>query len=108
MTDGNPNSLTPKAGCEECKSLRDRVDSARKVKSNLTNGIGTGYRREKSRSRQYKHVRDQMNSDENAERLARAMLRMHQITGPEGITDSNMFEFRDCMTIEIRGGRNRA
>ncbi|MGO9639219.1 MAG: hypothetical protein ACLPSO_14945, partial [Terracidiphilus sp.] len=86
MTDFDPKPLTPKEGCEECNHLHERVDFARRAKFYLTNGLGTGYRREKSRSRQYKQVREQMNRDENAERLARAELRMHEMVAHEGIT----------------------
>jgi len=108
MKDSGPKLLTPKEGCEECKQRQDQVDSARMAKSYLTNGSGTGYRSEKSRSRQYKQVRDQRNSDENAERLAWARLRRHEMEAHEGITDSNASEYLDCRTIEIRGGRDRA
>lgn len=105
MTDFDPKSLIPKEGCKGCSHLNDRVDSARRARFYLTNGIGTGYRREKSRSRQYKQVREQINSDENAERLARAELRIHEMLAHEGI---NVSEYQDCMNIVIRGGRDRA
>lgn len=108
MSDSVATPLTPKEDCEECKNLRDRADAARRAKSYLTGGYGTGYRPEKPRSRQYKQVREQLNRDENAERLARAQLRLHELEAHEGITDSNVWEYRDCMTIVIRGGRNSA
>jgi hypothetical protein len=72
MSDGEQRPLTPKDACEECQRLHNCVESARQAKSYLTNGVMTGYRSDKSRSRQYKRVRDQMNSNDNAERLARA------------------------------------
>lgn len=108
MSDSDRKPLTPKQGCEDCVHLRNQVDSARQSKSYLTNGIGTGYRSDKSRSRQYKQVQQEMERNDNAERLARAKLRMHELEAHEGITESNAFEYRDCMTIEIRGGRDRA
>jgi len=49
-----------------------------------------------------------MNSDENTERLAKAKLRMHEITEHEGVTESNAREYHECMLIEMRGGRDRA
>jgi hypothetical protein len=108
MSDGEQRPLSPKGGCEECQRLHNCVESARLAKSYLINGAMTGYRSDKSRSRQYKEVRDQMNSNDNAERLARARLRMHEIQAHEGFTDSSSREFKECMDIEIRRGRDRA
>jgi hypothetical protein len=108
MSDGEQKPLTPKEGCEECRRLHDSVESARKAKSYLTSGSMTGYRPEKSRSRQYKNVQDQMYSADNTERLAHAKLRMHEIQTHEGLTDSSFPEFKRCMDIEIRRGRDRA
>jgi hypothetical protein len=107
MSDGEQRPLTPKDGCEECQQLRDSAESARKAKSHLIYGA-TGYRSDKSPSKQYKVVRDQMNANDNAERLARARLRMHEIQTHEGLTDSSFREFNECVDIEIRRGRNRA
>jgi hypothetical protein len=107
MSDGEQKPLTPKAGCKECQELNDWVESARQSKSYMTSSA-SGYRPEKSRSGQYKNVRDQMESADNTERLARARLRMHEIEKHEGLTDSNLLEFRVCMNIAIRKGRDRA
>jgi hypothetical protein len=108
MSDGEQRPLTPKDGCEECQRLHDSVESARQAKSHLMYGAMTGYRSDKSRSKQYKGVRDQMNGNDNAERLARARLRMHEIQTHEGFTDSSCREFKESMDIEIRRGRDRA
>jgi hypothetical protein len=104
MTD-EKNPLTPKEGCEECKNLHSRVASAREAKNYLIHGYGTGYRREKSRSRQYKQVQEQMNENENAERLARANLRVHEMLAHEGVTESNGREYAEYVTIKMRSGR---
>ncbi|MGO9637666.1 MAG: hypothetical protein ACLPSO_06965, partial [Terracidiphilus sp.] len=53
-------------------------------------------------------VREQMNRDENAERLARAELRMHEMVAHEGITASNALEYQGCLNIKLRDGRDRA
>jgi len=108
MSDSDRKPLTPKQGCEDCVHLRSQVDSARQSKSYLTNGIGTGYRSDKSRSKQYKQVRQEMDRNDNAERLANAKLRIHEMEAHEGITESNVSEFLGCMNIKIRGGRDRA
>jgi hypothetical protein len=108
MRDGEQRPLTPKDGCEECQQLHDSVESARKAKSSLIYGPGTGYRPDKSRSRQYKGVQNQMSNNENAGRLARARLRMHEIQAHEGLKDSSLREFKECWDIEIRKGRDRA
>ena len=107
MPDIDQKSLTPKEGCEECNHLHDNVDYAKKSNSYLTNGLGTGYRRGKSRSKQPKQVREQMNSNENAERLARAELRMHEMVAHEGVTLSNASEYQRCLNIKTRDGRDR-
>lgn len=107
MSESESKPLTPKEGCEECKRLLDHVDSAREAKARLVHGLGTGYRPEKSRSKQFKQVREQMDSNENAERLARAKLRIHEIQAHEGFTPSKASEYAECMNICIRGGRNR-
>ena len=103
MSDGG--WLTPKDGCEECQRLRRSAESARQAKSYLTSSQN-GYRREKSPSRQY--VRDQIETADNTERLARSRLRMHEIETHEGFTDSSCREFKECMDIEIRRGKSRA
>jgi hypothetical protein len=107
MSESESKALTPNEGCEECKQLRDRVDSAREAKGRLRYGLGTGYRPEKSRSRQVKQVREQMDVNENAERLAQARLRIHEMRAHEGVTDSNASEFAACLSIDMRGGRDR-
>ena len=107
MTHSESKSLTPKEGCEECKQLRSQVDFARGAKLYLTQGYGTGYRREKSRSRQYEHVREQMDRNEDAVRLAQTNLRLHEMQAHEGVTESNGREYVEHMTISLRGGRNR-
>jgi hypothetical protein len=80
VIDGESKLLTPKEGCKECEQLRSQVKSAREATQYLTHGYGTGYRPEKSRSRQYKQVREQMDSNENAQRLAQVKLRLHEMT----------------------------
>ncbi len=107
MTHSESKSLTPKEGCEKCKQLRSQVDSAREAKAYLIHGVGTGYRREKSRSRQYNYVRELMDSNEDAERLAQSELRLHEIEVHDGVTESNGREYVEHMTILLRGGRNK-
>jgi len=88
MSDVEQKQLTPKDGCEECRELRDRVESARQSKSYM-HSDSAGYRHGKSPSRQYKQVREQIENNENAERLARARLRLHEMQAHEGVTDAN-------------------
>jgi hypothetical protein len=107
MSDGEQRQLTTKDGCEECQGLNDWLKSARQAKSYMTSSA-SGYRPEKSRSRQYKEVLQQMESADNTERLARARLRMHEIEKHEGLTESNSREFSECMSINMRKGRDRA
>jgi|ERR1700761_7309737 len=108
MNDGDKKPLTPKEGCEECQRLRAELDRAVQSKSYVIRGPGSLYRHGKSRSRQYKQVQDLMYSSDNAERLAHAELRMHEIEAHEGFTDSNSVEYLTCMQVKIRGGRDRA
>jgi hypothetical protein len=103
----NKPLLTPKEGCEECKRLRGDVDSAFQSKQYTIYGFATGYRQGKSRSRQPKQVRQQMDVNDNAERLARVNLRIHEIQAHEGVTESNGREFAECVRIRMRGGRNK-
>lgn len=108
MSDGeNKKALTPKAGCEECKQLRSRVDSANAGTRSLIYGPATGYQRGKSRSRQSIRVRKQMSANENAERLAWANLRLHEIEAHEGVTEFNGREYAEYLVIKMRGGRDK-
>ncbi len=107
MSDSEQKPLTPKDGCAECQELRAWVESAHQSKSYMTSSA-SGYRPEKSRSAQYKNVRDQTESADNQARLARARLRMHEIERHEGVTESTSREFMECMNIDIRKGRDRA
>lgn len=107
MSDGEQRLLTPKEGCEECQELHKWVESARQSKSYMSSSA-SGYQPGKSRSRQNKNVRNQTESAENTARLAHAKLRLHEMQAHEGLTDSNFLEFRDCMNIVMRNGRDRA
>ncbi len=102
MTDSDSKPFTPKEGCEECKQLRGQEDYSIEAKSHLTYGVGTGYRRGKSRSQQFKHVRELMDRNENAERLAQARLRLHEIEAHEGGPELHKQEYLECMTILLR------
>jgi hypothetical protein len=108
MSEEEQKPLTPKDGCEECQRLRDWVESARKAKAYLANDSSTGYRSDKSRSTQYKNVRDHMDSNDDSQRLAQATLRMHEIETHEGHIEANSREFIVCMQIKMRDGRDRA
>jgi hypothetical protein len=107
MTESENKSFTSKEDCEECRQLRSQEDSAREAKAYLAHGIGTGYRPGKSRSRQPKQVREQMNSNENAVRLAQAKLRLHEINAHEGGGKLHEHEVFKLMQIVIRDGRDR-